>query len=73
MLGGRVRIVDSNGNDLPPHEVGEILYRGENLMAGYWARADATAQSIRGGWFHTGDAGYVDEEGFIFLRTALRT
>jgi acyl-CoA synthetase (AMP-forming)/AMP-acid ligase II len=72
MFGGRARVVDTNDNDLPPYEVGEILYQGENLMAGYWGRAEATAQATRGGWFHTGDAGYMDEDGFIFLKDRIR-
>jgi acyl-CoA synthetase (AMP-forming)/AMP-acid ligase II len=72
MFGGRARVVDLNDNDLPPYEVGEILYQGENLMAGYWARPDATAEALRGGWFHTGDAGYMDADGFIFLKDRIR-
>ena len=61
-----------NDNDLPPYEVGEIFYQGENLMAGYWARAEATAEAMRGGWFHTGDAGYMDADGFIFLKDRIQ-
>ena len=72
MFGGRVRVVDGNDSDLPPYEVGEILYRGENLMVGYWERAEATAEAMRGGWFHTGDAGYLDENGFIFLKDRVK-
>jgi acyl-CoA synthetase (AMP-forming)/AMP-acid ligase II len=72
MFGGRVRVVDADGNDLPPYKVGELLYRGENLMAGYWAREKETAQAIRDGWLHTGDAGYLDEDGFIFLKDRLK-
>ena len=72
MFGGRVRVVDADDNDLPPYEIGEILYLGENLMAGYWARPEATAEVMRGGWFHTGDAGYADAEGFIFLKDRIK-
>jgi long-chain acyl-CoA synthetase len=72
MFGDRMRVVDAEGNDLPPGEVGEILYRGESLMAGYWAREQETAQAIRGGWLHTGDAGCMDADGFIFLKDRLK-
>ena len=72
MFGGHIRVVDAEGNDLPPRQVGEILYRGESLMRGYWQREKETAQAIRGGWFHTGDAGYLDEDGFIFLKDRVK-
>jgi long-chain acyl-CoA synthetase len=72
MFGGRARIVDSDGNVLPPGEVGELLYQGESLMAGYWQREKETAQAIRDGWLYTGDAAYMDENGFIFLKDRLR-
>jgi acyl-CoA synthetase (AMP-forming)/AMP-acid ligase II len=72
MFGGHVRVVDAEGNDLPPRQVGEIVYRGESLMRGYWQREKETAQAIRGGWFHTGDAGYLDEDGFMFLKDRVK-
>jgi acyl-CoA synthetase (AMP-forming)/AMP-acid ligase II len=72
MFGGHVRIVDAEGKDLPPRQIGEILYRGESLMAGYWQRPDETAKAIRDGWLHSGDAGYMDEEGFIFLKDRVK-
>jgi acyl-CoA synthetase (AMP-forming)/AMP-acid ligase II len=72
MFGGHIRVVDAEGNDLPPRQVGEILYRGESLMRGYWQREKETAQAVRGGWFHTGDAGYLDEDGFMFLKDRVK-
>lgn len=52
---------------LPPGQVGEIVARGPVLMSGYWNQPDLTAQTIRNGWLHTGDLGYVDEHGYVFL------
>jgi len=62
-----MRIVDPAGNDLPPGEVGEICGRGPILMPRYHGRDDLTADAIRDGWLHTGDLGYVDEDGFLYL------
>ncbi|MCI0573205.1 MAG: AMP-binding protein [Myxococcaceae bacterium] len=62
-----LRIVDADGRDLPPGEVGEIVGRGPFLMRGYYKRPDLTAQAIRDGWLFSGDMGYADDEGFLYL------
>ena len=72
MFGARARILDVHGEELPFGEIGEICYQGESLMSGYWARPEATAEAIRDGWFHSGDAGYMDENGFIFVKDRIK-
>jgi long-chain acyl-CoA synthetase len=67
IAGVEMKIVDDDDNELPAGEVGEILIRGHNVMKGYWGRADATAEAMRGGWFHSGDLARVDEEGYFFI------
>jgi len=62
-----IKIVDEDGNCLPSGDIGEIAVSGPNAMVGYWNKPEETAVSMRNGWIHTGDAGYMDEEGFIFL------
>ncbi|MFJ8861818.1 long-chain fatty acid--CoA ligase [Streptomyces sp. NPDC102451] len=62
-----VRIVDPLDDEVPRGTVGEIVARGDNMMLGYWNRPEETAAALRGGWMHTGDAGYMDENGYIFL------
>lgn len=62
-----MRIVRDDGSEAAPGEVGEIAGRGPILMPGYYKRPDLTAQAVRGGWLYTGDVGYVDEDGFLFL------
>ena len=63
----RMRVVDEAGRPLPCGEIGEIVVRGPNVMKGYWNNPAATAEAVRDGWFHTGDLGRVDEDGFFFL------
>jgi len=65
--GVEMRVVDDEGNPVPDGEVGEIAIRGHNIMKGYWGRPDATAEAIRGGWFHSGDMAKVDEDGYFFI------
>jgi fatty-acyl-CoA synthase len=62
-----LRIVDEQGKDLPPEEPGEIIVRGPNVFAGYWRREEATRTAFQDGWFHTGDMGRRDEDGFVYI------
>jgi acyl-CoA synthetase (AMP-forming)/AMP-acid ligase II len=62
-----VRIMDEAGEMLPPGEIGEIVIRSEQNMKGYWNNPQATAEALRGGWLHTRDMGYMDEDGYVFL------
>ncbi|MDY7103847.1 MAG: long-chain-fatty-acid--CoA ligase [Actinomycetota bacterium] len=61
------RVVDENMNDVATGEVGEIIYRGPNLMQGYWRKPEATAEAFEGGWFHSGDLVRQDDEGFVWV------
>jgi acyl-CoA synthetase (AMP-forming)/AMP-acid ligase II len=63
----RIQIFDENERSLPPGKVGEIVARGPQVMKGYWNKPDETTKAIKNGWFHTGDLGYMDEEGYIYL------
>jgi long-chain acyl-CoA synthetase len=62
-----MRIVDEMGKDLPPKSIGEIVGRGPILMNGYYKRPDLTENAVRDGWLYSGDLGYVDEDGFLYL------
>ncbi|MCW0214773.1 MAG: long-chain-fatty-acid--CoA ligase [Pseudonocardia sp.] len=62
-----IRIVDDAMNDVPRGEIGEIVYRGPNLMLGYWNLPEATKEAFEGGWFHSGDLVREDEDGFLYV------
>lgn len=67
-----VRIVGPQGEELPRGSVGEIILRGPNVMRGYWNKPEETAQALRNGWLHTGDGGYMDEAGYIYIVDRLK-
>ena len=62
-----VKVVDSDGNELPSGELGELWVRGPNVVRGYWNKPEATAESFTDGWFHTGDVGKIDSEGYVYI------
>ncbi len=62
-----IKICDETGKELPTGKNGEIIIRGENVMAGYWRNREATGQTIIDGWLHTGDMGYLDDDGFLYV------
>ena len=66
-LGIRVSIQDEEGKEVPRGQIGEVCVKGGQLMREYWKKPEATAEVFRGGWYHTGDAGYLDEDGYLFL------
>ncbi|MGH6945629.1 MAG: AMP-binding protein [Geminicoccaceae bacterium] len=63
-----VRVADAEDRPLPPDEVGEVLVRGASVMRGYWQNPEASAETLRNGWLHTGDVGAMDPDGFLTLR-----
>jgi acyl-CoA synthetase (AMP-forming)/AMP-acid ligase II len=66
-IGVEVRVVDESGDDVDAGEVGEVLVRGDNVMAGYWRRPEETEKALRDGWLHTGDLGSLDEARYLSL------
>ena len=65
--GVQVRVVDDSDRDVPPGTPGEIVVRGDLVMKGYWNRPDATAETLRNGWLHTGDVGHLDEDRYLYV------
>ncbi|MGH2728788.1 MAG: long-chain-fatty-acid--CoA ligase [Actinomycetota bacterium] len=65
--GIEVRIIDASGDDVEEGDPGEIIVRGPNVFRGYWRQEEATADVLADGWMHTGDVGYADADGYIFL------
>ena len=64
---GILKILDENGVEVPHGTVGEICYKGPNVMAGYYNRPETTAGTLQGGWLRTGDGGRMNEQGFVFI------
>jgi acyl-CoA synthetase (AMP-forming)/AMP-acid ligase II len=63
----RVRVVDDTGTDAQPGQPGEIVVKGDQVLSGYWRNPEATAEAFTDGWFHTGDVGRWDDEGYLYV------
>lgn len=72
VAGTDLKIVDGNDSEVPRGQVGEIVARGAQVMKEYWKRPEATAETLRGGWLHTGDAASMDEEGFVYIQDRVK-
>jgi acyl-CoA synthetase (AMP-forming)/AMP-acid ligase II len=72
LLGTEVRIVDEQDQPVPTGAIGEIAARGPQIMRGYWNLAEASAKALAGGWMHTGDAGRLDEQGYLFIEDRVK-
>jgi len=66
-FGTELRVVDEEGNDVGPSEIGEIVFRGPQMMTGYWNEPEKTAETIRNGWLHSGDMATLDERGYLTI------
>ena len=66
-MGVQIAIVDEQGKELPPGKIGEIIGRGDNITQGYWKMPEETGEVFKNGWLYTGDMGYRDEDGYIFI------
>jgi len=71
-IGVEVRIVDASDDELPRGQIGEIIVRGDNVMRGYWNKPSETAEALRNGRMHTGDLGYMDERGYVYVVDRLK-
>jgi acyl-CoA synthetase (AMP-forming)/AMP-acid ligase II len=72
LVGTEIRIVDEEGNRVPNGTIGEIIARGPQLMRGYWNMPDESAQALRDGWLYTGDAGVLDDEGYVYVQDRVK-
>jgi acyl-CoA synthetase (AMP-forming)/AMP-acid ligase II len=72
LAGTEVRVVDEDDNPVPNGTIGEIIARGPQLMRGYWNMPDESAEALRGGWLHTGDAGVLDDEGYVYVQDRVK-
>ncbi|HYZ22355.1 MAG TPA: AMP-binding protein, partial [Rhodopila sp.] len=67
-----IRVCDADDNEVPRGTVGEVQVRGPNIMLGYWNQPEMTAHALRGGWYHSGDGGYMDDDGYLYIVDRLK-